>query len=91
MTYKACVPIKNVPTTLTDGLFSKELPKLKVHVVKHKGQYQHLSNAWMAAYAMGRNKEFKINKKIPPLEVYHNSPKDTDPQDLMVDVLIPAK
>lgn len=91
VTYKACVPVKEIPSELAEGIFSENLPQLKANKIKHTGAYHHLGNAWTAAYSMGRNKEFKINKKTPPFEVYLNSPKDTAPKDLMVEVFIPAK
>jgi len=89
--YTCCVPVKSIPADLPKDVFADKMSTVKVHTVKHKGAYKHLANPWMTNFAMARNKEFKINKKVAPFEIYLNSPKDTIEKDLVVEVSLPIK
>lgn len=87
--YVAGVPTNSKPDNLPENFFFGSLPKMKMHTVRHKGTYDHIGNAWTAIMMMERNKEFKKNKKAAPLEIYHNSPENTAPEDLVADISMP--
>ncbi len=85
------VPVKEVPADLPSEMISGSLPKMKIHTLEHVGPYEHLGNAWTTMYSMQRGKEFKMRKDIHPFETYGNSPKDTDPKDLITHINFAVK
>lgn len=90
--FTTAIMVDNLPANLSRGLFTGEIPKLKVHTIGHKGAYEHLGNAWGTQYMMQRGKEFKHNKKIDPFEVYKNSPMNTDnPDELITEIHFAVK
>ncbi len=89
--YLAGVQVKSIPSDLPQGMVSGEIPATKVHQVEHIGPYAHLGNAWSAQYMMQRNKEFKMNKKIFPFEVYQNIPGEVDDKELITQVNFAVK
>lgn len=89
--FTCCVPVSQVPNDLPEGFAAGKVPATKVHVVKHTGYYDHGGNAWSASMMRQSNKVFKANKRIHPMEVYLNSPKDTAAEDLQTEVWLPAK
>jgi effector-binding domain-containing protein len=84
--YTAAIPVVDTSTTIPEGSKRGHLPKLNLHTVRHHGSYNHLGNAWSTIMMQQRNKEFKANKKIHPLEFYKNDPSETAPKDLITDV-----
>lgn len=84
--YTSGVAVHSIPENLPEGFISGQIPATKIQTVRHIGPYELSGNAWSAIMAMERAKEFKQNKKIPPMEFYRNSPKETDPKDLISDV-----
>ncbi len=84
--YTSGIGVKSVPDKLPAGFISDKLPATKIQTVRHVGPYELSGNAWSAIMAMERAKEFKKNKKIPPMEFYRNSPVDTNPKDLISDI-----
>ena len=89
--YTSGIPVLKVPENLPSGFISGEIPETKVHTVSHTGPYGHLGNAWSTQYNMQRNKEFKLNKKIHPFEVYRNNPNDVSEHELITDIHFPVK
>ncbi len=87
--YVAGFPVRSKPENLPENFFYGTLPKLKMHTVRHKGKYDHLGNAWTTVMMMERNKEFKKNKKASPMEIYHNDPSNTAPEELITDISMP--
>ena len=85
-TYTACIPVKEIPANLPAGMVSGSLPKAKVHTVSHTGPYHHIGNAWSTQYNMQRAKEFKLNKKLDPMEIYHNQPTEVDEKELYAEI-----
>lgn len=90
-TYTAAIPVKELPKNLSNNMMSGELQETEVYSVKHTGPYKHLGNPWTAGYMMDRNKEIKINKKIPPFEVYLNDPGEVNELELETQVCFPLK
>lgn len=89
--YTSGVGIKSDPQNIPNGMIKGKLPATKVHTVRHIGPYELSGNAWSAIMAMERAKEFKQNKKIPPMEFYRNSPMETEPKDLISDICMAVK
>ena len=87
VSYTAAVPVSSVPENLQDRMITGFVPSTKVFKVHHTGAYRHAGNPWSALYTRQRAKVFKMNKKIDPMEVYLNSPKDTPENDLQTEVL----
>lgn len=77
-------------TAVPAGLEQCELPAGKALHIRHTGCYSNLGNAWSGAYQYARYKKLKIAKR-DGYEVYRNSPKDTDPADLVTDIYVPLK
>ena len=89
--YTSGIGIKSDPQSIPAGMIKGNLPATKVHTVRHIGPYELSGNGWSAIMAMERAKEFKQNKKIPPMEFYRNSPMDTEPKDLISDICMAIK
>lgn len=89
--YTSGIPVSKFPNNLPSNIVTGEIPPTKVHTVSHSGPYKHLGNAWSTQYNMHRNKEFKVNKKVHPFEVYRNRPQDVDANELITDVHFPVK
>lgn len=81
--YTAGVPFDNIPSDFPSDFLLGSLAPTKLYTLEHAGPYHHLGNAWSTMYTMHRNKEIKIKKKYHPFETYGNSPKNTDPKDLI--------
>jgi len=88
--YTIGIPISKVFKELNSEYFIKRLPKMNVHSILHIGKYQHLANAWSAQMMYQRSKQFKSKKRLPPFEVYLNSPTDTPEHKLKTEVLFPV-
>lgn len=88
--YTAGVPVSSVPSDLPQGVIISNIPATKVHTIKHTGPYHYSGNVWSSQQARQRAKQFKANKKIPPFEVYLNSPVDTPPNLLETEVRFPV-
>jgi len=89
--YTVGIGVKEAQNNLPAGIFNDILPATKVNSVRHIGRYELLGNAWSAIMGMDQAKEYKKNKKIPPMEFYRNNPEETDPKDLITDVCMPVK
>jgi len=89
--YSACHPLKEIPSKIPENFYTGELPKMRVYTVSHTGPYRHIGNAWSAAMMHQRAKKFRPAKKIPPMEVMLNSPKDTPEKELIAEVLFAVK
>lgn len=89
--YTAGFPVGEKPSELEGSIFYGNMEAFSMNVVRHKGKYDHMGNAWSAQMMMSRNKEFKQSKKIHPFELYHNSPMDTPQEELITDICFPLK
>ena len=87
VSYTAAVPVKEMPEKLLDGMITGSVPTSKSFSVLHTGAYRHAGNPWSAMYSRQRAKKFKLNKKVHPMEVYLNSPKDTPENELKTEVV----
>lgn len=89
--FTCAVPVHEVPADLPAGMMVGHVPASSFHVVRHNGAYNHLGNAWSAQMMRQRNKVFKSNKNVHPMEVYFNSPKDTEAENLITEVWMSVK
>lgn len=89
--YTSGIPVKEKPKNLPSYILFNHLEPAQINLVRHKGKYEHLGNAWSTQIMMTRNKEFKQSKKIHPFEIYRNSPLDTPSEELITDVCFPLK
>ena len=71
-------------------LSSWSLPRTKALCVEHLGSYDHLGNAWSAAYQFARYKKLK-QSKAGAFEIYKNDPKVTSPAELRTEIYLPLK
>ncbi|MCO8124286.1 GyrI-like domain-containing protein [Stieleria sp. TO1_6] len=58
--------------------------------VTHQGRYQHLGNAWFAAYQNLQAAKRKPATKLQAFEVYLNRPEDTPAESLVTEVYVPV-
>jgi effector-binding domain-containing protein len=58
--------------------------------VEHTGSYDHLGNAWSAAFQYAQGKKLKLSK-AGAYEVYRNNPHVTPPDALRTDVFLLLK
>lgn len=89
--YTACHPVETIPENLPEDFTQGELPKTRVYSIRHTGPYRHIGNAWSAGMMHQQAKVFKSSRKIHPMEVMYNSPKDTPENELISEVLFPVK
>lgn len=89
--YTSGIPVKEIPSNISGGFISGQIPGTKVYSISHSGPYKHLGNAWSAGYNLIQNKEFKSNKKIPPFEMYPKDPSTTAENDLITIIHFPTK
>ena len=71
-------------------LSSWSLPATKALCVEHIGSYEHLGNAWSAAYQVARSKKLK-QSSVGAFEVYKNSPETTPPAELSTEIYLPLR
>ncbi len=84
--YTACVGLDELPDAVPLDWVKGKIEPCNMFVVRHIGPYDHIGNAWSAAMSCMRAKEFKTKRKTSPLEIYRNSPQNTDPKDLVSDI-----
>ena len=89
--YTACIPVKEIPSDLPQGVITGSVPATKVHVIHGKGPYRFTGNIWSAQFMRKRSKKFKSNRGVDPIERYLNSPKNTEENDLETEVLFAVK
>lgn len=73
------------------GLSDVRVPSTSAFCVQHEGSYDHLGNAWTAAYKNIEGRKLKANKKIPALEIYRNNPEETPEAELQTDIIVPIR
>jgi len=89
--YTAATPIEGFPETLESPFEQGERPAHRAYRVKHTGAYRHLGNAWAAGMMHGQSKVFKQSKRLHPIEVYVSDPYETQDDEAVVVVALPAK
>ncbi len=73
-------------------LISKSIPEHKAIKVTLSGSYDFMGDAWAGAYAHVRGLKLKVDKSVPPYEVYIKGPHNTDnPEDYVTEIYMPVK
>ena len=85
------VPVASAPSDVPAGLTAGEIPACDTYRVEHTGPYPFLGNAWSAAMMHARAKQFRMNKKVAPFEIYQNEPGKVADEELVAVVHMPAK
>jgi len=91
VSYVICCPVKELPASAPSGMVTGSRPVCETFVVKHKGSYSNLGNAWSAGMMRARAKVFKQSKKVFPIEQYISDPNETADADLLTQVCLPRK
>ncbi|OUT54472.1 MAG: hypothetical protein CBB71_22260 [Rhodopirellula sp. TMED11] len=73
------------------GLQTYSIPHTKAYQITHHGNYAHLGNAWSAGMQQMRSNQLIANSKIAAMEIYRNNPEDTDPNEMLTDIMISMK
>jgi predicted transcriptional regulator YdeE len=89
--YCACQPVTEYPEALPADFCQGQLEASKVHGVEHKGPYRHVANAWAVQMMYKQKKIFRANKKLAPIEIYHNSPTNTPERELISEIQFSVK
>lgn len=90
--YTAAFPIKKEQTAPSNTYYTGSIPVTKAIRVTFIGDYNHIGNAWAAAFSYLRYKKLKQNKKIDPFEIYITDPKkEPDPSKWITEIYIPIK
>lgn len=88
--YTSGIPVETQSVEPSGGMFLSEIESCNTYQVKHTGPYRHLGNAWSAGMAHERSKVFKLNKKIPPFEVYENDYREVAENELETTIHFPV-
>ncbi len=87
----SAVPVNNEDVVINPPFIIGHIEESKVLKVTHTGAYQHLGNAWSAAFNFAHHKKIKI-KKIPKgIEYYLNDPRKTPDSELITEVVLLLK
>lgn len=89
--FTAGYPIASIPGNLPSDLTFGSMNDCEVYSTKHTGPYRHLGNVWSASMMHARAKVFRQNKRVSCFETYSNEPDDTEENDLITTVHLPAK
>ncbi len=74
------------------GLSNKDIPPHKAIKVVLHGSYDFMGDGWAGIYAHARGLKFKMNKKVPPYEIYLKGPHNTEnPEDYITEIYMPVK
>lgn len=84
--FKCCVAVSEKPADLPANYTYGSIPAMDVFAIQSQGPYRHLGNVWSSIEMHARAKKFKKNKKVSPMEIYLNTPIDTDEKDLITEV-----
>lgn len=84
--FTCCVAVSEKPIDLPSNFVYGSIPAMDVYSVKMIGPYHHLGNAWSSMEMRARSKKFKKNKSVNPMEIYLNTPMDTQDNDLITEI-----
>jgi effector-binding domain-containing protein len=74
------------------GLINRDIPDHKAIKVIITGSYDFMGDGWAGIYAHARGLKFKMNKKVPPYEIYLKGPHNTDnPEDYVTEIYMPVR
>lgn len=67
------------------------LPGGRWAVFQHKGSYDTLWQSWNTAYRDWLPRSGELPRDVPPMEIYLNNIRDTPPEQLCTEILIPIQ
>jgi len=74
------------------GLINRHIPDHKAIKVVLHGSYDFMGDAWSGVYTHARGLKLKVNKKVPPYEIYLKGPHNTEnPEDYITEIYMPVK
>ena len=76
-------PVEVKPPFICDSI-----PKSDTYQVKHTGEYKFVGNAWAFAFFAARHNKVKVKKSPVGFERYPNDPAETQPKDLISEVVL---
>ena len=85
--YDACITVEG-DVDLVDGIALQELAGGLCAMTTHFGPYEKLSDTYAALCGQWLPANGREIASRPSMEIYHNSPEDTEPEDLITDVHI---
>jgi len=89
--YTIGLPFKPDAVAVPSGYVKDRIPECQAYIVRYTGPYRNLGNAWSAGMARQQAKVFKMDKKIPPFEIYENDPRETPENELVTKLCFPVK
>jgi effector-binding domain-containing protein len=87
--YTAIVQTKSLAEI--DGVTTGTIGPCRALKIIHRGNYQHLGNAWSTAMAYQRSKKLKPLKSQCAFELYPNDPGDTPEEDWITEIFVPVR
>lgn len=91
-TYVAAMSDENLKDAELGSAFKRgELATGKALEILHEGSYDFLGNAWSMGMMVTQAKKKEMKQSGVPFEYYHNSPKDTAPEQLKTSIYFPLK
>jgi len=86
--YDACL-VTEAEITGEGEVGIQEIPGGKYATYLHKGPYSNLAQTYQEIYGTWLPQSGQEPKHSPSIEVYHNSPEETQEQDLLTEIQIP--
>lgn len=86
---KAAVPVTDVLVEPAGKVNLQVLPAGRWAVFQHKGSYDTLWQSWNVAYRDWLPRSGARPRDVPPVEVYLNNVRNTPPEQLRTEILIP--
>ena len=88
--YDACVTIE-AEQDFGPDIFTQTIPAGRYAVLIHKGSYDGLSDCYQYIYGQWLQANGQDLAPAPPIEIYHNDPKSTPPEELVTEIRVPLK
>lgn len=90
--YTVAIPVATGTMLEAEGVYSGVRPTIKAFKAIHTGAYKYLGSSWMGAYSnVYKTKGLKVNKSIPPIEMYVTDPQTLPPEQWKTEIYIPVK
>lgn len=88
--YTAAIPVAS-SVSVGHGVQCSDRLACKALKVVHTGPYRHLGNAWSTSMSDLRHEKIKMDKSIPPFEVYISDPENTPEESLITEIYVPVR
>ena len=88
--WDACVELHTTAEPPTDIVLDS-IPAGRYAVYTHKGAYDAIPEAYGYLFGSWLPESGEVLDDRPSMEIYHNTPFDTKPDDLLTDLCVPLK